>query len=273
MNEQIRALAHQAINENVADSTAREICKWVMECELHGFETIHPSNAYLAEHFGWGDETVRVAISKAKKSGFIATTGSKANRTFELNTQFLKGKMAEIQAKRPLKKALDFSDLLLGNDELPNNLPNNLPNILPNNLPNNLPQNNRGDSDSNSNSNENRNRARVAFFRVNPSGRAWKSQKIYTTAEEIEKLESTNPDSNIDFKYWKSPKFVGDEDRAKFKYMKAKLIIPDVVEEEEDPEEYKMVNGYKCKKVSYKGESGEVIEGWMRVNNIGGECY
>lgn len=113
--------------------------------------------------------------------------------------------------------------------------------------------------------------ARVAYFRVNPSGRAWKSQKIYTTAEEIEKLEATNPDSNIDFKYWKSPKFVGDEDKAKFKYMRAKLIIPDVVEEEEDPEEYKMVNGYKCKKVVYKDAKGNDCEGWVRVKDDGGE--
>lgn len=115
--------------------------------------------------------------------------------------------------------------------------------------------------------------ARVAYFRVNPSGRAWKSQKIYTTAEEIEKLEATNPDSNIDFKYWKSPKFVGDEDKAKFKYMRAKLIIPDVVEEEEDPEEYKMINGERCKRTTYKDASGNEHEGWVRVNNIGGECY
>lgn len=114
--------------------------------------------------------------------------------------------------------------------------------------------------------------ARVAYFRVNPSGRAWKSQKIYTTAEEVEKLEATNPDSNVDFKYWKSPKFVGDEDKAKFKYMKAKLIIPDVVEEE-DPEEYKMINGERCKRTTYKDASGNEHEGWVRVNNIGGECY
>lgn len=113
--------------------------------------------------------------------------------------------------------------------------------------------------------------ARVAYFRVNPSGRAWKSQKIYTTAEEIEKLEATNPDSNIDFKYWKSPKFVGDEDKAKFKYMRAKLIIPDVVEEEDDPEEYKMVNGYKCKRVVYKDAKGNDCEGWVRVKDDGGE--
>ena len=55
--------------------------------------------------------------------------------------------------------------------------------------------------------------AKVVYIRVNPSGKAWKSQKVYTTSEEIEKLEATNPDSNIDFKFWKSPKFVGDEER------------------------------------------------------------
>lgn len=89
--------------------------------------------------------------------------------------------------------------------------------------------------------------AKVAYIRVNPSGKAWKSQKVYTTAEEIEKLEATNPESNTDFKYWKSPKFVGDEDKAKFKYTKAKLIQPDVVDEEEMVEyggkKYKTVPG------------------------------
>ena len=92
--------------------------------------------------------------------------------------------------------------------------------------------------------------AKVVYIRVNPSGKAWKSQKVYTTSEEIEKLEATNPDSNIDFKFWKSPKFVGDEDKAKFKYTKAKLIQPDVEDEEETVEyngkKYKTIPGGEC---------------------------
>ena len=145
MNKQERSLAYQAIDENVSDSMARKIIKWVMECELNGFDTIRPTNQYLAGKFGWSDETVRVAISKAKKSGFIATTGTSRNRTFELNVQFLKGKMAEIIAKKPPKKNLDFGDVVGG-----------LPNNLPNNLPNKLAQNNGGHSASNSNSNSKR---------------------------------------------------------------------------------------------------------------------
>lgn len=88
---------------------------------------------------------------------------------------------------------------------------------------------------------------RVVYLRVNPSGRAWKSQKVYSTDEEIERLESTNPEDNIEFKHWKSPKMVGDDSKAKFKYMKAKLIQPDVVDEEEMVEyggkKYKTVPG------------------------------
>lgn len=89
--------------------------------------------------------------------------------------------------------------------------------------------------------------ARVVYLRVNPSGRAWKSQKVYSTDEEIERLENTNPEDNIEFKHWKSPKMVGDDSKAKFKYMKAKLIQPDVVDEEEMVEyggkKYKTVPG------------------------------
>lgn len=161
MNKQERSLAYQAIDENVSDSTARKIIKWVMECELNGFDTIRPTNQYLAGKFGWGDQTVREAIYKAKRSGFIATTGTSKNRTFELNVQFLKGKMAEIIAKKPPKKNLNFGDVMCG---LPDNLPNKITDKLPDNLPDNLPdklpdklaQNNGGHSASNSNSNSKR---------------------------------------------------------------------------------------------------------------------
>lgn len=92
--------------------------------------------------------------------------------------------------------------------------------------------------------------AKVAYIRVNPSGKAWKSQKVYTTSEEIERLEDTNPEENIEFKFWKSPKFVGDDDKAKTKYTKAKLIQPDVEDEEETVEyngkKYKTIPGGEC---------------------------
>lgn len=75
----------------------------------------------------------------------------------------------------------------------------------------------------------------VVFLRVNPSGRpnGWKSQRVYSTREEVDRLESMGPDDNIDFKFWKSPKMVGDDARAKFKRLKVKLVQPDVQEEEE----------------------------------------
>ena len=112
MNRQEKLLANQAIEENVKDSTARKIIRWVMECEINGFDTEYPTNQYLAKKFGWSLNTTKTAVSKAKQSGFITLTGTNKYRTFELNVQFLKGKMAEILAKRPPKKNLDFSDIL-----------------------------------------------------------------------------------------------------------------------------------------------------------------
>lgn len=88
---------------------------------------------------------------------------------------------------------------------------------------------------------------RVVYLRVNPSGKAWKSQRVYSTDSEIERLEEVGGDTSVEFKYWKSPKFVGDDSKAKYKYTKAKLIQPDVVEEEATVEyngkKYKTVKG------------------------------
>ena len=104
MDRKTKALAYQAIDENVKDTTARQIIRYVMECELNGFDTIRPTNSQIAKKYGWTLNTTKVAIAKAKKSQFITTTGRDKSRTFELNVQFLKGKMGEIQAKKPLKK-------------------------------------------------------------------------------------------------------------------------------------------------------------------------
>jgi hypothetical protein len=120
MDKNQRLLALQAIDENCEDTTARQIIKWVMGMELNGSDTINPTNQYFAKKFGWKEKTVRDAIYRAKRSGFITTVGAKKSRTFELNVQFMKGKMAEIWTKRPVKKSLDF-------DNLPDVLPDNLP--------------------------------------------------------------------------------------------------------------------------------------------------
>jgi len=80
----------------------------------------------------------------------------------------------------------------------------------------------------------------VVFLRVNPSGKAWKSQRVYSTQEEVDRLEESDPDDTVDFKYWKSPKMVGDDARAKFKRTKAKLIQPDV---QEEPDEINQIEG------------------------------
>ena len=71
MEEQNRLLAYQAIDENLKDSTAREICKWVFEMEVNGSETICPSNKYFAQKFGWTIKTTEVAVSRAKNLSLI----------------------------------------------------------------------------------------------------------------------------------------------------------------------------------------------------------
>ena len=84
-------------------------------------------------------------------------------------------------------------------------------------------------------SNENRTtkeEMKVAYLKVNPSGRAWKSKKVYTTASEIERLEEMDDEDYIEFKHWMSPGMVGNDSRAKVKRMKVKLVQPDVEEED-----------------------------------------
>lgn len=75
----------------------------------------------------------------------------------------------------------------------------------------------------------------VVFLRVNPSGKknGWKSQRVYSTQEEVDRLESMDPEETIDFKFWKAPKMVGDDTRAKFKRLKAKLVQPDIQDEDD----------------------------------------
>lgn len=106
MDDQSKILAYRSIDENVEHTTARQIIRYVMECEIWGIDTISPSNEYLAKKYGWSFETTKVAISKAKKSQFITTTGRSKTRCFELNVGFLKGKMAELHQRKPINKNL-----------------------------------------------------------------------------------------------------------------------------------------------------------------------
>lgn len=78
----------------------------------------------------------------------------------------------------------------------------------------------------------NKEEMKVAYLKVNPSGRAWKSKKVYTTASEIERLEEMDDEDYIEFKHWMSPGMVGNDARAKVKRMKVKLVQPDVEEED-----------------------------------------
>lgn len=140
-----------AICENVSDTTARRLVRWVTYAELNSnMETLHPSNSYLAERLPyatqeeyrkakdagklerWSDATVRNAVYLAKKSQFITTTGSRKSRTFELNKQFLKGKMGEIMARNQLSNDSFLNEI---HDMIPDKLPDKVPDKLPDKLP------------------------------------------------------------------------------------------------------------------------------------------
>lgn len=156
MSPEQKYVANLAIDRWCKDSTARQIVRYVMECELWGQDTINPTNAYLANKYGWTMNTIESAIKLAKKSQFITTTGARKTRRFELNVGFLKGKMAEIVAQKPLKNTT-FDDVLP--QQLPPNLPPQLPPVEPPliisgyGLPTSQKDENEGDSNKNKNKN------------------------------------------------------------------------------------------------------------------------
>jgi hypothetical protein len=131
MNKSQKLIAYQAIDNNVEHTTARQIIRYVMECELWGQDTVSPTNKHLAKKYKWSVDTTKVAISKAKKSQFISTTGYGKQRCLELNVSFLKGKMAEAYQKT-LKPKTDFSDIITENKKSANGLANGLANTLAN---------------------------------------------------------------------------------------------------------------------------------------------
>lgn len=107
--QQQRILAYQAIDDNVKDTCARKVIKWVYEMEIFGTGILRPTNQYFSKKWGWSNETTRVKISKAKASNFITVVGQGKKRDFELNIQYLKGKMGEVDIKRPLNKRVIFT--------------------------------------------------------------------------------------------------------------------------------------------------------------------
>jgi DNA-binding transcriptional regulator YhcF (GntR family) len=115
MDEQNKILANLVIARWVKDTTARQIVRYVMECELHERGIVKPSNQDLAKMFGWSLQTTEKAISLAKKSEFIATTGSRhgttIGRVLELNLNHLRGKMAE-EAIRSFRPKLEFKSVI-----------------------------------------------------------------------------------------------------------------------------------------------------------------
>jgi len=166
MEKYQKILAYKAIDENIDHTTARQIVRYVMECELWRQDTVSPSNEYLAKKYGWNLETTKVAISKAKKSQFITTTGYGKKRCLELNVSFLKGKMAEIYQKE-IKTPVNFSDVV------PSQLANGLANTLANGLANTFSDKNgsttdktailEGDNNNSNNNNNNKSRGKRRF--------------------------------------------------------------------------------------------------------------
>lgn len=160
MKEEQKRIAYKAIDDNVEASTARQIIRYVMECELWKQDTISPSIEYLAKKYTWSKDTTKVAISKAKKSQFITTTGYGKNRCFELNVGHLKAKMAEAYQKT-LRPVADFSDVLP--EGKTNTLANTLANSSANTLANSFtgengstePQNHQNEGDNSNNNNYN----------------------------------------------------------------------------------------------------------------------
>ena len=104
--EQVKSLIHQAINENVRNSAARRIIRYVLECEIQEQSIISPSNKDLAQKYNWTLETAIVSMSLAKKSQFIIVKGKGGTRCLKLNVNFLKNKIVEIQKKNPIRKNL-----------------------------------------------------------------------------------------------------------------------------------------------------------------------
>ena len=155
MNNNQKRLAYRAIEENVEHTTARKIVRYVMGCELWGQDNVAPSNEYLANKFNWTTNTVKVAISKAKKSQFITTSGYGKKRCFELNVGFLKGEMAKIYQKT-LRPTPDFSDLP---GVTANGLANGLANSSEEEYGSTEPQNEQNDAYNNNNININNNLA------------------------------------------------------------------------------------------------------------------
>ena len=182
MNKEQKLLAYEAIAENVKDTTARQIVRYVLECELFNQDTVSPTNSYLSEKYKWSIETTKVAISLAKKSQFITTTGYGKSRCLEFNVSFLKGKMAEIYQKK-IKPRIDFSDIV------PNTLPNTLPNTFSDKYVLLEPQTAVFEGDNNNNNNNNKNNNPLTPFQGEPIKEIWNYYK--TPPREVKVLNKT----------------------------------------------------------------------------------
>ena len=106
------------LDENVKESLARDIIRYTLECELHSVPS--PGNRkYLSKHFTkkgkkWTPEIASKAVSYAKKTELIGTTGRGKFRQLELNVQKIRTCIATAKAKYSGiiygKKFPDFSD-------------------------------------------------------------------------------------------------------------------------------------------------------------------
>jgi len=108
-----RNLVELAVYEYVPDSCVQKMIMYVFDCENNGLTTIRQTNGYLAKKFGWKNQTVRWALSNAKKTGFISVVGRGKRRTLEANMQTIMENVGALIAKKKLKKQ-DFEELING---------------------------------------------------------------------------------------------------------------------------------------------------------------
>jgi hypothetical protein len=113
MEPKTKMLALRAIDENCESAGSKIVVEWVMDHELGNQDGV-ALDRYLFNKNIKDKNMIEDLIKSAVESSFISITGSGASRTFELNLQFLKGKMAEIVAREAVGKidANVLSDLI-----------------------------------------------------------------------------------------------------------------------------------------------------------------
>lgn len=137
--------AGHILNLATSDSGARRILWYFYKFnqKIARCGVMNPSNEYLAKHFNISKEALKVSIHRAKKTGFLSTTGRGRTRLFHFNQTLLEQKMLLIPQQKPVENPVENSSSIgekMGSF-VTNSLTNQLPNQLTNQLTNQLPKN------------------------------------------------------------------------------------------------------------------------------------